>query len=171
MKLLSDIDLEDIYFDVSNKNWNIKNDKDNLEFYSNEIFEIVFDPYTSDIKKQTELYVNIEHSELFVFLKKLENMYNNTINNAYSEKPEYNLSYKNLTQTLKLKIQTESVVCHDWNYNYIQYNRNTLKKGQKVKLGIKTYGPWFIDKENEYSDQINILYGLTFFVKHIQIIQ
>lgn len=170
MKLISDISLEDITFNVSeNKNWSINNDKDNLEFYSNEIFEIVFEPYTNTVKGQTEIFINIKETELQVFLRKIEKMYTKIINEIYSEKEEYNLSYTNISDILKLKFSLDKVVCHDSKFNYIPFNKDTLKKGNKIKIGMKTYGPWFLEKNSDYSEKINVLYGVSFFVKNIQI--
>lgn len=151
----SDFDIKKVSLDKTKDDfWNLKyinNDiSEDLNIYSNTIFSI-------QKVNDTHLFIDITDTDLF----KIINLLDNFLIDSFFNNQNY-IFYK--TQNLmKIKINPDTI-CHNKDYKYINFNKNMLNYGTKIKIGIKSIGPWFISSEQKTKT------GISWQLTHIQFV-
>lgn len=158
---IENFDINNVSIDTSSEFWQIKYNKDNLNIFSNEEFII------ENIEEELDSYkisINIYNTKLY---KILQQIYNKIID-LFKENSNYN--FINIKNNLKIKISDfNSIICHiisnENKVNYKSFNKSMLKKNNKIKIGIKSIGPWFLKNE----DTNIYLCGIAWHLTHIKL--
>lgn len=143
----SEFDIKNVSVDkAKNDFWNLKYLEDELNIYSNTIFTI-------QKVNDTHLFIDITDTDLFKIINLLDNFF---IDTFFNNKNYYFYKTQNL---MKIKINLDTI-CHNKDFQYINFNKNSLVHGSKIKIAIKSIGPWFISSE-ENKTRTGISWQLT----------
>jgi hypothetical protein len=131
-----EFDIKDVSVDKSkNEFWNLKYNENDLNIYSNTIFSI-------QKVNDTHIFIDITDTDLFKIINLIDNFF---IDSFFNNQNYYFYKTQNL---MKIKINPDTI-CHNKDYKYINFNKNLLVHGAKIKIGIKSIGPWFINSEDQ----------------------